>query len=85
MLKFKIFILYSLLCLIILPYDFRAIPSVNSQEKKAIDLDETLDKCAVYCEMLADASLYFVCNERIDIIISFQEKLKKIPMFTITN
>lgn len=66
MLKLKIFIICSLLCLIILSYGLRAIPSVSSQEKKAIDLDETLDKCAVYCEMLANASLFFVCIEKIE-------------------
>ncbi len=66
MLKLKIFIIYSLVCLIILSYGLRGIPSVNYQEKKAIGLDETLDKCTVYCEMLARASLFFVCIEKIE-------------------
>ncbi len=37
-----------------------------SQENSPEELDAILNKCAVYCEKLAHASLYFVCNERIE-------------------
>lgn len=65
MLKQKISIFHLLLCLIILPCSLKGVISTNSQEKGAKNLDEILDKCSVYCEMLANASLFFVCTERI--------------------
>ena len=66
MLKQKILIFHLLLYLIILPCSLKGIISTNSQEKGAKNLDEILDKCSVYCEMLANASLFFVCNEKIE-------------------
>ena len=57
---------HLLLYLIILPCSLIGIISTNSQEKGAKNLDEILDKCSVYCEMLANASLFFVCTERIE-------------------
>jgi len=37
-----------------------------SQENSPEELDTILNKCAIYCEMLANASLFFVCIEKIE-------------------
>jgi len=37
-----------------------------TQENRPDDLDTLLNKCADYCEKLANASLFFVCTERIE-------------------
>jgi len=33
--------------------------------KNEVDLDKILQKCAEYCQKLANSSLYFVCNEKV--------------------
>lgn len=66
MLKQKVSMLHSLLYLSFLVCSLTVLALPYSQEKRSKDLEEILDKCAVYCERLANASLYFVCNERIE-------------------
>ena len=48
-----------------LPCSLQGIISTSSQEEESKNLTETLDNCAAYCEKLANASLFFVCTERI--------------------
>ena len=66
MLKHKVFIFHLFLYLSFLICSLTVLALPYSQEKRSKDLEEILDKCAVYCERLANASLYFVCNERIE-------------------
>jgi hypothetical protein len=66
MLKQKVSILHLLLYLSFLVCSLTVLALPYSQEKRSKDLEEILDKCAVYCERLANASLFFVCNERIE-------------------
>ena len=66
MLKHKVFIINLLLCLIIFPYSLSGFVSLNFQENRPNNLQKILDNCAAYCEKLANASLFFVCTERIE-------------------
>ena len=66
MLKQKVSILHLLLYLSFFVCSHTVLALPYSQEKRSKDLEEILDKCAVYCERLANASLFFVCNERIE-------------------
>ncbi|NOR12298.1 MAG: hypothetical protein GQ545_03500 [Candidatus Aminicenantes bacterium] len=66
MLKQKVSILHLLLYLSFLVCSLTALTLPYSQEKRSKDLEGILDKCAVYCEKLASASLFFVCTERIE-------------------
>lgn len=66
MLKHKVFIFHLLLYLSFLICSLTVLALPYSQEKRSKNLEEILENCAVYCEMLANASLFFVCTERIE-------------------
>lgn len=66
LLKIISFILCLILCLVIHPFNLESWTSIKSNQNESKELSGLLDKCAVYCEMLANASLFFVCNERIE-------------------
>ena len=66
MLKHKLFIICLFLYLSLFICSLTVGVSPYSHEKSSKNLKEILDKSAAYCEKLASASLYFVCNERIE-------------------
>jgi hypothetical protein len=55
-----------LIYLIVLPYSLSGKISTSYREVRTKNLEDILDKCAVYCEKLANASLFFVCTERVE-------------------
>lgn len=47
------------------PFFFSSIHGNEAQKNSSIDLPTLLEKCAEYAERLSNASLYFVCKEKI--------------------
>ena len=63
--KKKFLYIYLILFFFIFAYSNYGLHSADKQKKDKIDLETILEKCAEYCERLANVVLFFVCQEEI--------------------
>ncbi len=63
--KKKFIFTYLILFFFIFAHTYYGFSSAGTQKKDKIDLGIILEKCAEYCEKLANVALFFVCQEEI--------------------